>query len=884
MLTLRRVSTSVGLFAAFVFVLLVAQPFGADGSRVFGDGAYIVSSLAGCGLAIVGARRRHGVARLPWFLFAGAEACWSIANGIWLGYEIAGRPVPVPSAFDAFYFSAAALLITGVAVLARGTLRAASPLRVVLDGLLVVTSLFYVTWSLLLTNLPGMAWNADRALTWAYPVVDLALASVALFALSRSASRDRSCWVLVAFGMLLLSSGDSVWAYANLKGGFASGSPIDIAWVLGYLFVGIAALTDGGSARPTENAVPDRWTALVPYAPFALVLITAGTSFAVSPDPVRRVAGLLSFALLGLRQVLAVIENQRLAREMESRVKERTADLAKSEALMRAVGQSISDGVAVLGHDMIVRYASDGLLRIGGYDEEQITGEGVLRLVHPDDVAEVARIGAEVSLVDGSSQVMYCRVRRADGSYGNAEVTMANLLDHPQINGHMLVIRDVSEQRALEDRLRHRAEHDDLTGLVNRAALGEQIERLIDEGKRPSVVLLDLDRFKALNDSLGHAVGDDLLRAVAARLRHAVRPGDIVARLGGDEFAVVINGDGAEAYGMAVRALSALEVPVVLGAHLVRSGASIGVASTGATADELLRNADLAMYDAKSQGRNRVEVFHDGLHERLVRRVRLEEALRGAVSRNELHLVFQPVVTLDSTAVVGAEALLRWTLDNEQVDPGEFVSIAEESGLIIDIGRWVLEHACAEAARWQRLRPDGPLPYVAVNVSVRQLVDSDLVADVARALRASSLDGACLTIELTESAVMEHSEQVIARLAALRQMGVRISIDDFGTGHSSLGRLQRLPVDEIKIDRSFVGTIDDAADRPPVVEAVLALARSLGLHVVAEGIETPTQLDALRAAGCRTGQGYLFGAGLPAAGIEARLTPEVDKKTLNFLV
>jgi len=884
MLTLRRGSTAVALFAAFVFALLVIQPFGADASSTIGSGAYIVGAVGGCALTIVGARRRRGAARLPWFLFAAAEASWVIANAIWLGYDLVGRPVPVPSAFDAFYFGAAALLITGVAVLARGTLRAASPLRVVLDGLLVVSSLFYVTWSLLLTHLPGMAWNADRALTWAYPVVDITLASVALFALSRSARRDRSCWVLIASGMLLLSSGDSVWAYANLKGGFTSGSPIDLAWVLGYLLLGVAALTDGGSVRSTEPAVPDRWIVLVPYVPFALVLITAATSFGSRPDPIRRAAGLLSFGLLGIRQVLAVLENQRLAREMETRVKERTAELAKSEALMRAVGQSISDGVAVLRSDMTVRYASDGLLRIGGYTEDELTGEGVLRLVHRDDVAEVARVGMEVALCEGSSQVMHCRVRRADGSYGNAEVTMANLLDHPEINGHMLVIRDVSEQRALEDRLRHRAEHDDLTGLVNRTALVEQIEHLLAQGRRPSVVLLDLDRFKALNDSLGHAVGDELLRAVAARLRHAVRPGDIVARLGGDEFAVVIDGDGAEAYGMAVRALSALEVPVVLGAHLVRSGASIGVAATGATADELLRNADLAMYDAKSQGRNRVEVFHDGLHERLVRRVRLEEALRGAIARNELHLVFQPVVALDSGAVVGAEALLRWTHNDEQIDPTEFVGIAEESGLIIDIGRWVLEHACAEAARWQHLRPDGPLPYVAVNVSVRQLVDSDLVTDVARALRASGLDGACLTVELTESAVMEHSEQVVARLAALRQMGVRISIDDFGTGHSSLGRLQRLPVDEIKIDRSFVGAIDHASDRPPVVEAVLALARSLGLHVVAEGIETPAQLDALRAAGCRTGQGYLFGAGLPAAGIETLLHPEVDKETLNFSV
>jgi diguanylate cyclase (GGDEF)-like protein len=399
------------------------------------------------------------------------------------------------------------------------------------------------------------------------------------------------------------------------------------------------------------------------------------------------------------------------------------------------------------------------------------------------------------------------------------------------------------------------------------------------------VVLLDLDRFKALNDSLGHAVGDQLLQAVAARLQHAVRPGDLVARLGGDEFAVVVDGDQSDAYAVATRALRELEIPIVLGGRVVRSGASVGVAARGATSGELLRNADLAMYDAKAQGRNRVEMFREALHARLLRRVRLEEALRGAVSRRELHLVFQPVVALGTREVEGAEALLRWVHEGETIDPSEFVAIAEESGQILDIGRWVLNRACAEAATWQPLRPDGPLPTVAVNVSVRQLVDSDLVGDVRRALEASGLQAPCLTIELTESAVMEHSEQVVSRLRALRDLGVRISIDDFGTGHSSLGRLERLPVDEIKIDRSFVGSIVSAAERPPVVEAIIALASSLDLHVVAEGIETGDQLACLLRCGCVTGQGYLFGPGLTADEIQSRLQrDEVDNEALNFSV
>jgi EAL domain-containing protein (putative c-di-GMP-specific phosphodiesterase class I) len=286
------------------------------------------------------------------------------------------------------------------------------------------------------------------------------------------------------------------------------------------------------------------------------------------------------------------------------------------------------------------------------------------------------------------------------------------------------------------------------------------------------------------------------------------------------------------------------------------------------------------MYEAKALGRNRVEVFHDGLHQRLVHRLRLEEALAGAIERDELHLAFQPIVDLASGAVLGAEALLRWDLDGELVDPGELVGIAEESGLIIEIGRWVLHEACAAAAAWSGVRPDGPLPTVAVNVSALQLTGSDIVADVAGALTATGLQGACLTVEITESAVMEHSTEVVDRLAALRRMGVRVSIDDFGTGYSSLGRLQLLPADEVKIDRTFI-------DAVPVVESVLALARSLDLAVVAEGIETVDQLRALQERRCPAGQGFLLGAGMSRDEVAERLGgggPEVVNEALNFSV
>ena len=845
---------------------------------------YVVGTAVSARWAWAGARRRKGLSRRGWQLIAAAQGAFLVANAIWAWHESVLRvPIAVPSIFDPFYALAMFLMLAGLGVLVAPRLRSASPTRVVLDVLLVVTGLFYVVWTTVLHDLPGLGWSAERAITWLYPACDLALAGLALLGLSRSDRAGRSKWLLLGMGVLAMAGADLIWAYANLNGMFESGSPLDALWLLGYLAIGLAALVELGP-EPDDGvaAVSERWTAVIPYLPVVLVMVGVDGSFGADADPVRTTLCVAVMALLCLRQVAAVLENQRLARELECRVASRTAELARSEAMFRAVGDRISDAVVVLGADMIVRYASPGLARIAGYGPDDLVGSGTLRLVHPDDRAEVVALTAKVVAAHDATEMLRCRVTRHDGSYGHAEITLANMLDHPEIAGLLLVIRDMSDQRALEDRLRHRAEHDSLTDLANREALAEALAARIAMGEQPSVVLLDLDGFKALNDSLGHAAGDQLLRVVATRLRRAVRPRDVVARLGGDEFAVVTDGGHQQAYGIALRITELLDEPVAVGGRAVRCRASLGVATQGASADELIRNADLAMYEAKAAGRNRVAMFEDRLHQRLVRRIRLEEALAGAVERDELRLVFQPVVDLESGALHGGEALLRWRHEGEDISPAEFIPLAEETGLITGIGRWVLREACAAAAVWYRLRPDGPLPRVAVNVSAHQLGSGQLVGDVADALAASGLPASCLTIEITESAVMERSEDIVARLAALRATGIRVSIDDFGTGHSSLGRLRFLPVDEVKIDRSFVSDPDGGVDLA-VVEAVLALAGSLGLDVVAEGIETTEQLGILRARGCEAGQGFLFGPGLPSADLE-RMLLEVDNGALNFSV
>jgi diguanylate cyclase (GGDEF)-like protein/PAS domain S-box-containing protein len=438
----------------------------------------------------------------------------------------------------------------------------------------------------------------------------------------------------------------------------------------------------------------------------------------------------------------------------------------------------------------------------------------------------------------------------------------------------LVAVKDITAQRALETQLTYQAFHDHLTGLPNRALFRERVEYALASraSHHVHVLFIDLDRFKTVNDSLGHGSGDELLVAVAQRLSPTLRGDDTLARLGGDEFAILTVGgaDGGER--VARRILDALQAPFTIAGGDVSVSASVGVAYGAGTAEHLLRDADVAMYDAKAAGRGRYEVFDPTAHRADFNRLRLESDLVHAIERDQLRVLYQPVVELRAEAVVGFEALLRWEHPElGTISPLDFIPIAEETGVIVPIGHWVLDQACAQARRWQQTQPR-PIPLtMAVNVSARQLQESSFVDEVQNAVDAHFLPPSSLTLEITESVLLDESAIIRDRLVELKRTGVRLAIDDFGTGYSSLSYLRQFPVDILKIDRTFTSLIEGPGPIPPLLEGLVFLGRQLGLELVAEGIELPEQSAQLHRLGCFLGQGFLWAAPLDVAEAEELL-------------
>jgi diguanylate cyclase (GGDEF)-like protein len=499
------------------------------------------------------------------------------------------------------------------------------------------------------------------------------------------------------------------------------------------------------------------------------------------------------------------------------------------------------------------------------------------------DPAEVAYLRS----IDMGSMVMMPLIARGL-SIGTIELYATGAL--PFDDRRLRLARTLADEAAmaldnarLVEELRHQAFHDNLTGLANRGLFGDRVEHALARSARTgasiAVLFLDLDDFKTVNERFGHAGGDELLREVSGRIVDVLRPGDTAARLGGDEFAVLIEdlAGPEDARFVADRLIDTVRAPIRIADADSLTGASIGIAVSAAgegRAEDLLRNADFAMYRAKSAGKGRHELFQAHMREGIAERTELEGLIVGAVERGELRLQYQPIVELASRAIVGVEALVRWhPAGRRMLMPGDFISLAEETGQIVPIGRWVVDEACRQGRLWQ-VKLGDPTFEISVNLSARQFQHAGLVPEVLDAIRTSGIDPHSLILEITESVLMQHTAATIDKLAQLRAHGIRLAIDDFGTGYSSLSYLDRFPVDTLKIDRSFVDGFGAGREGPVLVRAIIELGHALGLDVVAEGIEREDQVDPLSQLGCKLGQGYLFARPVDAEALELLLAAQ----------
>ncbi len=616
------------------------------------------------------------------------------------------------------------------------------------------------------------------------------------------------------------------------------------------------------------------WT-LAAYGAGALVVaVSSQVITALGPNASIAVATSGALALFFFRAYATPGEESSAQPERYGVALKESSERFRSAFDYAAIGMAL---VSAEGRWLLVNRS---LCRILGYSERELMATDFLTITHPDDLGTA--LSSIKDLLKGKIPTYQMEKRYIHKQGHEVWVTWSvSLAGHANTKAVHLIfqIQDITDRKRAEERLLHDAFHDALTGLPNRALFMDHLNLAIARSKRRNeqtfaVLYLDLDRFKIINDSLGHMIGDQLLVGIARRLEQCLRPGDTIARLGGDEFTVLIEDihNDIEAIVIAERIQQDLSLPFMLGGREVFTTVSIGIAPSSAEyerAEEILRDADTAMYRAKSMGKARYEIFDKEMHARALNILQIETDLRRAIERQEFYIQYQPIVGLEDLRLRGFEALIRWRHpERGLISPIDFIPVAEETGLIVAIGEWVLREASRQMREWQVKYPSDPQLFMSVNLSGKQFAQPNLIGEVARIIEEVGIDPRSLKLEITESVVMDNIETATEMLKQLRLLGVQLSIDDFGTGYSSLSYLHRFPIDTLKIDRSFVTQMTNNNENAEIVRTIVMLAQNLGMDVVAEGVETSEQLALLRKLNCENGQGYFFSRPADSKGAE----------------
>jgi diguanylate cyclase (GGDEF)-like protein/PAS domain S-box-containing protein len=602
--------------------------------------------------------------------------------------------------------------------------------------------------------------------------------------------------------------------------------------------------------------------------------LLSGQPFALVPRQLASIGSALPLLALG---GMVAVRHYLSVRDAES------ADLArrKTETRFGWLVRNSSDLIMSVDAGGTIDYVSPSVERLLRSPGRNLLGTSLTSLAHPEDVAAIASLVAKAIRKPGMRVSGEWRIHLPDRTWLPVETVACSGTGDPDTAGVVLNTRDLRERKALEEKLTFQAFHDPLTRLANRSLFRERVEHALDRRRLVStaVLFIDLDNFKTINDSLGHAAGDHILVETAHRVRSTLRAEDTAARLGGDEFAVLMeDADVTAAARVAERIRVALGTPFWVLGQEVYVTASIGIAvrQAGDTANELLRNADVAMYTAKTKGKARFEIFEPAMHDAVMARLSMEADLRRAIERQEFVVYYQPIVKLESGEVIGAEALVRWQHPTRGlVPPLEFIPLAEETGLIVPLGSWILRQACRQLAEWQKIRGGGEPFVMNVNLSSRQLVREAIAEEVAAAVDESGIRASWLVLEVTETVLMSDPVAAAKALEQIRDLGVRVALDDFGSGYSSLSHLRRFPIDIVKIDKSFVDDVAGEGAESAIARGIIDLGKAMNIQTVAEGIEVDAQAEILRSLGCDLGQGYFFARPMESSDWAGMLRPDL---------
>jgi diguanylate cyclase (GGDEF)-like protein/PAS domain S-box-containing protein len=874
-------------YVAFYYLFIAIWKSNETVIHLGSDLLQLLASLISCIWLLKTCIQAQKQDRIFWFCLFFGVVSFALAGSICLWYEV-GLKVELISTSVADIFWLLTSIFYLIAMLGRMNKMKNSftTVRFFLDILIMMGVVVTLSWKSFISTqlqLSGITQlHFSSFVDVGYTLTNLVLLFFAfmLFLYPGELLPKRILFFILG-GFMLLVFADTVYLNLLLSDSYSTGSFLDPIWSFSVLLIGLSGLyskdnKDGLVKEAAAGPASERFALVRTFSPY-ISLIPLIVILVFRQDWIDKTFMIITGVLVISRQIVTILENRNLLRnlhdlnnQLEYKVQTRTKELAKSEQRFKSLFEHHPDGVFSVDLNGSFTSFNEGCIRLTGYGREELMDRSFLQLVLEEDREKAMYHFSKAKI--NEPQHFEISTRNKEGMLVHLNVTNLPMIIDGNLAGVFGVAQDITQEKKNQERINHMAHHDVLTGLPNRRLFEQRVDQAIIEvkntGKMVAVMFIDLDRFKIINDTLGHDAGDQLLLTVAERLKTSVNSKDTVARQGGDEFTVLINElySAQEAAAAADNIITALNLPFLLGEHEVLTTPSIGIALYPEHADTavgLMKNADTAMYRVKENGKNHYLFYTCEMAESSAKKLILEKELHKALSNQEFEIYYQPQVDIQWQKITGVEALLRWHHPTLGLLPAsDFIPMAEETGLILPIGEWVLRQACKQAKAWQ---DEGiPLMNIGVNLSSKQFYQENLVDVVAQVLEETQLLPCCLNLEITESIAMSKADEAVEKLHQIKSLGVQISMDDFGTGYSSLSYLTKFPIDILKIPREFVSDIGKNLNNEAIIASIVDMTKNLQLHVIAEGVETEQQSMFLQSQACNEMQGFLFSEPLPA--------------------